>query len=100
MSEPLLRVPNRHAFTDGDPLVVDGSDLNLYVGYFENDYGEQWIFIRDRTTGIATLRGGDIGWNTSIDVTDGPAPDLMLSQPELLWLELCFAASSRLGTGK
>jgi hypothetical protein len=100
MSEPLLRVPNHHAVACGNPPIVDGSDQNLYIGYFENDYGEQWIFTRDRTTGIATLRGGDIGWNTNIDETDGPAAALVLNQPERQWLESCLAASDRLGTSK
>ncbi len=97
MSEPLLKVRNHHAVACGDPPIVDGSDPNLYIGYFENAFGEQWIFTRDRTTGIATLRGGDIGWNTSVDVTSGPAIDLVLNQPERQWLESCLAASGRLG---
>ncbi len=100
MSEPLLRVLNHHAVACGDPPIVDGSDQNLYIGYFENDYGEQWIFTRDRTTGTATLRGGDIGWNSSIDVTNGPAADLVLNHSELQWLESCLAASGRLGASK
>jgi hypothetical protein len=53
MSEPLLKIPNPHAVAIGDPPIVDGSDQNPYIGYFENGHGEQWIFTRDRKTGTA-----------------------------------------------
>ncbi len=31
----------------------------LYIGYFADRYGEQWIFTCDRPTGVASLRGAD-----------------------------------------
>lgn len=93
MSEPLLKIPNHHTASCGDPPIVDGSDQNNYLGYFENEHGEQWIFTRDRKTGIATLRGGDIGWNKAIDVTEGPSPDLILNTSERNWLNACLTAA-------
>lgn len=93
MSEPLLKIPNHHAATCGDPPIVNGHESHVYIGYFENEHGEQWIFTRDRKTGIAILRGGDIGWNTAIDVTKGPSADWVLNQSELAWLQACLAAS-------
>jgi len=93
MSEPLLKIPNHHAASCGDPPIVNGAEDNLYIGYFENNYGEQWIFTRDRKTGIATLRGGDIGWNTAIDVSSGPSTEWVLNQSEYVWLEACLSAS-------
>jgi hypothetical protein len=71
MSEPLLKIPNHHAATCGDPPIVNGEESHFYIGYFENEHGEQRIFTRDRKTGIATLRSGDIGWNELIVVTEG-----------------------------
>ena len=51
MSDPLLKIANHHTAACGDPPIVDGSAENCYVGYFENPYGEQWIFTLDRGTG-------------------------------------------------
>ncbi len=93
MSEPLLTIRNHHAVCSGDPPIVDDSKANQYIGYFENLFGEQWVFTRDRSTGVAILRGGDIGWNTQFDVTDGHTGKLMLNPSEALWLESCLAAS-------
>jgi len=93
MSEPLLKIPNHHAATCGDPPIVSGDESHLYIGYFENEHGEQWIFTRDRKTGIATLRGGDIGWNTAIDVTSRPNTELILSASEQSWITACLKAS-------
>ena len=97
MSEPLLKIPNHHAATCGDPPIVNGDESYLYIGYFENEHGEQWIFTRDRKTGLATLRGGDIGWNTAIDVNVGPSSDFILNPRESSWLNACLQASARYG---
>ncbi|QDV85581.1 hypothetical protein [Planctomycetes bacterium TBK1r] len=93
MSEPLLKIPNHHAASCGDPPIVNGTEGRCYIGYFENEHGEQWIFTRDRQTGTATLHGGDIGWNTAIDVTSGQTNDLILNLSEQDWLRACLRAS-------
>ena len=98
MSEPLLKIPNHHAVSCGDPPIVNGAEGRYYIGYFENEHGEQWIFTRDRKTGTATLRSGDIGWNTAIDVTSGPNTELILSAPEHNWLAACLHASGTLSS--
>ncbi len=95
MSDPLLKIPNHHAPGCGDPPIVDGKSDDRYIGYFENPFGEQWIFTLDRKTGKAVLRGGDIGWNTAHDVVDGRTNDLILVVEEQLWLSACWAAASR-----
>lgn len=51
MSEPLLKIRNHHALVSGDPPIIEDSKPNQYIGYFENMFGEQWIFTRDRPTG-------------------------------------------------
>ncbi|HBE62174.1 MAG TPA: hypothetical protein DDX19_05285 [Rhodopirellula baltica] len=93
MSEPLLRISNHHAPGSGDPPIVDDAQADQYIGYFENLFGEQWVFTRDQATGVAILRGGDISWNTPIDVTDGATRGLTLNPSEAQWLESCLAAS-------
>ncbi|TWT66687.1 hypothetical protein [Allorhodopirellula solitaria] len=93
MSAPLLTIRNHHAAGCGDPPIIDGTGRGQYVGYFENQFGEQWIFTRNRRTGTATLRGGDMGWNTAVDVTDGTVEQLVLGESESLWLQSCLDSS-------
>lgn len=93
MSDPLLKISNHHAVASGDPPIIEDSKPEQYIGYFENMFGEQWIFTRNRATGFATLRGGDIGWNQEIDVSDGSIGDLKLNPSEAQWFECCLMAS-------
>ncbi len=92
MSDPLLSIRNHHAPYCGDPPIVDECSGDVYIGYFANSQGEQWIFTRNRVTGEATLRGGDIAWNTVHNVIDGQVPGLMLNAEEQLWLQACRLA--------
>jgi len=93
MSEPLLRIRNHHVAGCGDPPIISGDDPNLYIGYFENPYGEQWIFTYHRKTHTAELRGGDVGWNTVNTVVDGKVPGLILGSEEATWLQACWRAA-------
>ena len=93
MSEPLLRVQNRHTGSCNDPPIVSNDDPDVYIGYFENPFGEQWIFSFDRKSGKALIRGGDAGWNTTFPVQDGEAVGLNLGAAELLWLQACWKAT-------
>ena len=92
MSEPLLTIRNHHNPSCGDPPIVNGNDPNIYIGYFENPFGEQWVFTYDRETKRGLLRGGDAGWNTAIEVEDGK-PDVVLGPEESQWLEACWRAA-------
>ena len=93
MSDPLLKIANHHTASCGDPPIIDGNAENCYVGYFENPHGEQWVFTLDRVTGKAALQGGDVGWNTKFDVTNGSVADLILGHEEQLWLQACWSAA-------
>ncbi len=92
MSDPLLCVHNHHSAACGDPPIVNSNDPNLYIGYFENPFGEQWIFTYNRQTAAAELRGGDIGWNTAIPVRGGVPHNVILDDAERHWLAACWAA--------
>ena len=94
MSEPLLRIPNHHTAACGDPPIVNGDDPAVYVGYFENPFGEQWIFTYNRKTRTAELRGGDAGWNTAVTVENGRVEGVIFGQVELLWLLACWRAAT------
>jgi hypothetical protein len=53
VSAPMLTIHNRHAAACGIPPAVSTEAADLYIGYFENRSGEQWIFTCDRATGEA-----------------------------------------------
>lgn len=59
MSEPRLTIHNRHSTACGipPPVSTEAAELDIYIGYFENRPGEQWIFTGHRATGEARLRG-------------------------------------------
>jgi len=44
------------------PRLRNTDNPGLYHGYFENRYGEQFVFTFDRATGTGTVSGGDLGW--------------------------------------
>jgi hypothetical protein len=86
----LLEIDNAHAADSGDPPSVDTAD---YLGYFENNHGEQWVFVGDRAKGTAALWGGDAGWAKCHQITaDQMAPDVVLNSEESSWLMACWAA--------
>jgi hypothetical protein len=89
----LLEIDNAHVADCGPPPSLEATDK--YVGYFENPYGEQWVFIGDPGTGKAVIRGGDVGWTTEHEISlQDPCPDLILNEPEKLWIITCFMGMS------
>ncbi|MDA1164309.1 MAG: hypothetical protein O3B13_14535 [Planctomycetota bacterium] len=94
MCQPMIAIGNFHTQDCGDPPIIDTEAAHNYVGYFCNRFGEQWIFQFDRETQTGELRGGDVGWNQSFTVQDGVCVDLLLNQPEALWLAACWSAVS------
>ena len=91
MSKTLLTICNSHTAACGDPPEISSEAGNQYIGYFENSFGEQWIFTLDRESGRAVLRGGDVGWSTEYEVIDGRVAGLILGNDELLWLQACWS---------
>jgi len=92
--EVLLEVRNHHTSEAGTPPRISDDDPNQYIGYFENPFGEQALFVFDGATRAATLYLGDAGWETGHAVIDGLAPDLVLGEAELLWLRACWLAAT------
>ena len=91
---PLFQVRNHHSATCGTSPHIDDLRPNQYLGYFENQYGEQAVFVYDRDSNQALVYLGDAGWEIQHAVVNGTAPDLILSQPELLWLRACWQAAT------
>ena len=94
VSDALLIIRNHHTAACGDPPIVSSEAGNPYIGYFENSFGEQWIFTLDRESGKAVLRGGDVGWNTTYEVVDGCVAGLRLGKEEQPWLTACWSAAT------
>ena len=53
MEQTILTIYNRHTEACGSPAAVSNESPGVYVGYFENRYGEQWIVTYDRRTRTA-----------------------------------------------
>jgi hypothetical protein len=90
----LLEIRNHHSAAAGTPPRLDDLSANHYLGYFENEYGEQALFVYDRDARTANLYLGDAGWEAPHAVVDGAVPDLLLSSTELLWLRACWQAAT------
>jgi hypothetical protein len=84
MSEPFFAMRNHHSEYCGEPPVFDTEMGRRYHSYFENWYGEQWVFVYDRDTRKGELHGGDADWRKVYAVVNGRAWDLILNQEEIL----------------
>ena len=91
---PLFQVRNHHSARCGSPPRIDDLRPNHYLGYFENQYGEQAVFVYDHDSNKAALYMGDAGWETQHAVVNAAVPDLILSETELLWVRACWQAAT------
>ena len=102
----LLTIPlglhGGHAFpTDVDIEPKEGR----YVGFYENQHGEQLVFVRERGE-QPMLYHGDYGWaplraewperhrTPMASLSPWVSGDLVLNQGEVLWLASCLSASA------
>ena len=87
----VFAVANKHVADSGQPPHIDGDTKDRYHGYFENEYGEQAVFVYDYQAKMGTLWMGDAGWDNIIAVAnaDGEAPDIVLGETEAMWLRAC-----------
>jgi hypothetical protein len=94
--QPIFSVKNNHIPQAGAPPHIDDSHApQVYIGYYQNLYGEQCIFTYDRETKQGTLYMGDAGWEHAFEVRDGRVVgDLTLQRQEQLWLTACWMAAT------
>ena len=92
-SSPILQISNHHTATCGTPPRIEERS-GQYLGYFENRYGEQMIFVFDQESDTGQLYAGDAGWETPYEVMDGVARGLVMEPEEVLWLRACWAAAT------
>jgi hypothetical protein len=75
---------NNHDERCGRPPHLRNIDnLGLYYGYFENRYGEQFVFTFYRATGTGTVSGGDLGWDEPRAFTRGLLDEALRSTQDL-----------------
>ena len=89
----ILQISNHHVASCGTPPRIE-ERAGQYLGYFENQYGEQMIFVFDQRSGTGWLYAGDAGWETSYQVVGGVAEELTLTPEEGLWLRACWEAAT------
>jgi hypothetical protein len=108
MSNKASNHPGREMLPPDDDLVLEIRDRrserghkieitpDAYVSYFENDTGEQLIFVRQRGDAHATLYHSGCDWTPVRLAPDDPTdlPDIVLKGADARWLELCWAASA------
>jgi hypothetical protein len=87
---PIFWVGNHHIASSGKRPHIDGDIRKRYHGYFENEYGEQAIFVYDYEVKEGTLWLGDAGWEKSYQVVDGKVSELVLGLNKALWLYTCW----------
>jgi hypothetical protein len=92
-NQQLFQVTNHHKESCGIPPQIDEQTFpDVYRSYFENQNGEQAIFLYDYEQERGTLYMGDAGWQHPHDIVDGKAPGLMLDRLEQIWLSACWEA--------
>lgn len=90
----VFTVNNRHVTKCGHPPEIDGNVRGHYYGYFENEHGEQAVFVYKYETEEGTLFLGDLSWERPTKVIDGHAPGVVLSNHEAQWLLACWKAAT------
>jgi hypothetical protein len=65
------------------PRLRNTAAPGLYYGYFENRYGEQFVFTFDGATGTGTIWGGDLGWDGPKSFTVGLLDEALRSTQRL-----------------
>ena len=72
-----------HERCGAPPRLRNTDNPGLYYGYFENRYGEQFVFTFDRATGTGTVSGGDLGWGDPKAFTRGLLDEALRSTQDL-----------------
>lgn len=89
----IFQVRNHHVESCGIPPRFDNPP-GVYLSYFENQFGEQSIFVFDYKTKEAFLYMGDAGWDRPRKVVEGGrVPGLIYGEDEAAWLFACWIAT-------
>ena len=91
--DELLRLTNRHGVSA--PAIEERP--GRYIGYFENAFGEQLVFVYDDSGPDATLFHGDVDWEPCrvSDASGLPnVGDLILTGEERAFVCGCWIATA------
>jgi hypothetical protein len=91
--DQLLSVSNRQAVAA--PAIEERP--GRYLGYFENKFGEQFVFLHEDGELEATVFGGDVDWEARRVRDAGGLPDvgdLVLNEEERAFLTACWIATA------
>lgn len=89
----IFQVRNHQTESCGSPPHFDDPS-GVYLSYYENQFGEQNIFIYDYKTKEAFLYMGDAGWERPRKVVEGgKVPGLIYGEDEATWLFACWMAT-------
>ncbi|HET7050209.1 MAG TPA: hypothetical protein VFI54_18235 [Solirubrobacteraceae bacterium] len=90
--DELLRVSNRHA-----AVPVFEERPGRYLGYFENKFGEQFVFVHEDGELDATVFHGDDDWEPRCVTDASGVPDvgdLVLNDEERAFVIACWIATA------
>lgn len=96
MDAPLLVIDNlHHESCETAPSIIKRSGDECYLGYFENEHGEQFILEVNRSTGRGFVQAGDLGWGCKIEIRDNQIQsDVVLGESERQWLSACWHSAT------
>ena len=97
--EVIATIRNVHVEGCGTPPSLDLSDYNR-SSYFQNEHGEQSLFLFDEEAGL-TVYSGDMGWDNPLEVPtreleNKDTEDLLaiwrqaLTPEEETWMKACL----------
>jgi hypothetical protein len=100
--ETITTIRNNHVEGCGEPPEFDHDDYS-YLSYFENEHGEQSIFVFDDDEDVAKLYIADAGWDNPQEIPKRELEDttieeattisrILLARDEKLWLKACLEA--------
>jgi hypothetical protein len=72
-----------HEQCGAPPRLCNSDNPGRYHGYFENRYGEQFVFTFDRGTGTGMVSGGDLDWGNPNAFTLGLVDEALGSTRDL-----------------
>ena len=91
--QELMRLSNHHASLA--PVIEERP--GRYLGYFENKFGEQLVFVHEDGGSDATVLLGDVGWEPR-RVSDAGGlldlGDLILNDEERAFVNACWIATA------
>lgn len=91
---PLLVIHNTHAVSCGEPPNLTNTDTSAYLGYFQGEHGDQWVFVYDRGTRQATIHGGDVRWDKPVKIASVQDVPYHFTDAERRWVEACWLVAT------